>query len=114
MSLSFFLFALSLCLDNSCIAKTTANSPSDGRTDQRLGRLVRVLTDHATVVMSGTKLAAELDTTRSAVWRMVQQLRAMGVDVAGHSATGYQLKTVPDLLLPDVLDPLIRSTRFAA
>ena len=71
-----------------------------------------MLTDHATVVMSGTKLAAELRTTRSAVWRMVQQLRALGVDVAGHSATGYQLKTVPDLLLPDVLDPLLRGTRF--
>jgi BirA family biotin operon repressor/biotin-[acetyl-CoA-carboxylase] ligase len=36
----------------------------------------------------------------------------MGVDVAGHPATGYQLRSVPDLLLPEILRPLLRSTIF--
>jgi BirA family transcriptional regulator, biotin operon repressor / biotin---[acetyl-CoA-carboxylase] ligase len=40
-------------------------------------------------------------------------LRGLGVDVAGHSATGYQLRAVPDLLLPDILRPLLRGTIFA-
>lgn len=73
---------------------------------------MRVLADHATVVVSGTKLAQEMETTRGEVWRLVQQLRALGVEIAGHPATGYQLAAVPDLLLPATLGPLIRGTIF--
>jgi BirA family biotin operon repressor/biotin-[acetyl-CoA-carboxylase] ligase len=67
---------------------------------------------HATVVISGTKLAQEIGTTRSEVWRLIQQLRRLGVDIAGHPATGYQLRAVPDLLLPEILGPLLRGTRY--
>lgn len=82
-------------------------------TDVRLGRIVRVLSDHATVVISGTKMAKEIGTSRSEVWRLVQQLRRLGVEIAGHPSTGYQLQTMPDLLLPDVLAPLVRGTIFS-
>jgi len=68
--------------------------------------------EHATVVVSGTKIAQEISSNRSEVWRLVQQLRGLGVDVAGHPATGYQLKSVPDLLLPEILAPLLRGTIF--
>jgi BirA family transcriptional regulator, biotin operon repressor / biotin---[acetyl-CoA-carboxylase] ligase len=68
--------------------------------------------EHATVVVSGTKIAQEIASNRSEVWRLVQQLRAIGVDVAGHPATGYQLRSVPDLLLPEILKPLLRGTIF--
>ena len=69
--------------------------------------------EHATVVVSGTKIAQEISSSRSEVWRLIQQLRGLGVNVAGHSATGYQLRAVPDLLLPDILRPLLRGTIFA-
>ena len=68
--------------------------------------------EHPTVVMSGTKIAQEISSNRSEVWRLIQQLRGLGVDVAGHPATGYQLKAVPDLLLPEILTPLLRGTLF--
>jgi BirA family biotin operon repressor/biotin-[acetyl-CoA-carboxylase] ligase len=83
-------------------------------TDVRLGRIVRLLTEHATVVVSGTKIAQEISSNRSEVWRLIQQLRGLGVDVAGHPASGYQLKSVPDLLLPEVLEPFLRGTIFDA
>jgi BirA family transcriptional regulator, biotin operon repressor / biotin---[acetyl-CoA-carboxylase] ligase len=35
------------------------------------------------------------------------------VDVAGHPATGYQLRAMPDLLLPEILAPLVQGTIFA-
>ena len=70
--------------------------------------------EHATVVISGTKIAQEISSNRSEVWRLIQQLRGLGVDVAGHPATGYQLKSVPDLLLPEILGPLLRGTIFDA
>ncbi len=44
----------------------------------------------------------------------MQQLRQIGVEIEGHPATGYQLKAVPDLLLPDMLLPLLRGTIFDA
>lgn len=68
--------------------------------------------EHATVVISGTKIAGETSSNRSEVWRLIQQLRGLGVDVAGHPATGYQLRSVPDLLLPEILRPLVRGTIF--
>ncbi len=83
-------------------------------TDVRLGRIVRLLMSHATVVASGTKIAEEIGTSRSEVWRLIQQLRGLGVDVAGHPATGYQLRAVPDLLLPEMLSPLLKGTIFGA
>ena len=82
-------------------------------TDIRLGRIVRLLMEHATVVVSGTKIAQEISSNRSEVWRLIQQLRGLGVDVAGHPATGYQLKSMPDLLLPEILAPLLRGTIFS-
>ncbi len=78
----------------------------------RLGRIVRLLMEHATVVVSGTKIAEEISSSRSEVWRLIQQLRGLGVDVAGHPATGYRLRSVPDLLLPEILRPLLRGTIF--
>jgi BirA family biotin operon repressor/biotin-[acetyl-CoA-carboxylase] ligase len=68
--------------------------------------------EHATVVVSGTKIAQEISSNRAEVWRLIEQLRGLGVDVAGHPATGYQLKSVPDLLLPEILGPLVRGTIF--
>ena len=65
------------------------------------------------MVVSGTKLAEEIGASRSEVWRLIQQLRALGVEIAGHPATGYRLKAVPDLLLPDMLGPAVQGTLFS-
>ena len=81
-------------------------------TDVRLGRLVRLLMNHPTVVISGTKLAAEIPTSHSELWHMIQQLRNLGVQIAGHYGSGYRLKTMPDLLLPEMLQARLRGTMF--
>jgi BirA family biotin operon repressor/biotin-[acetyl-CoA-carboxylase] ligase len=88
-------------------------SPHPQKTDARLGRIIRLLMDNPMVVVSGTKLAGEIGAGRSEVWRLIQQLRGLGVAIAGHPATGYRLKAVPDLLLPELLGPLVRGTVFA-
>ncbi len=82
------------------------------RPDAHLGRIVRVLSDHAMLVVSGTKLAQEIGTSRSEVWRLVQQLRSLGVRITGHPATGYRLEAFPDLLLPEILEPEVKGTIF--
>jgi BirA family transcriptional regulator, biotin operon repressor / biotin---[acetyl-CoA-carboxylase] ligase len=102
---------------NSLIARSTTTrsemQPSEGLTDARLGHIVRLLSDNATLVISGTRIAEELGTTRSEVWRAVQHLRELGVRIAGHPASGYQLESVADLLLPDIVGPLVSGTIFA-
>ena len=82
------------------------------QTDARLGRIVKLLTSYATVVVSGTKIASEIGITRSEVWRLIQQLRGLGVDIAGHPSTGYSLQAMPDLLLPEILAPMLSGTIF--
>ncbi len=93
---------------------TRIETRSDGSTDARLSRIVRLLSENATVVISGQRVAEELGTSRSEVWRAVQQLRELGVQITGHLATGYQLNAMPDLLLPDILAPLVSGTIFAS
>lgn len=120
MSFVVIVAVISVLSDNSGIklkARTrtsaAAAASSSPQTDVRLGRIVRVLMSYPTVVISGTKLAQEIGATRSEVWRLVQQLRTLGVEIAGHPASGYQLTAVPDLLLPELLEPLLRGTIFA-
>jgi BirA family biotin operon repressor/biotin-[acetyl-CoA-carboxylase] ligase len=86
----------------------------DAHSDQRMMRIVRVLNDNAMLVVSGPKLGQEIGATRGEVWRLVQHLRSLGVDIAGHPATGYRLEAVPDLLLPDAISPLVSGTIFAS
>lgn len=63
-------------------------------------------------MVSGTKIASEIGISRSEVWRLIQHLRELGVGISGHPATGYSLQSMPDLLLPDVLAPLLKGTLF--
>lgn len=43
----------------------------------------------------------------------MQQLREIGVEIAGRPATGYQLQAIPDLLLPEMLAPSLPGTIFS-
>ncbi len=87
--------------------------PAPGEpTDGKLGRVIRVLSANPLVELSGTKIAEELGTSRSEVWRLVEQLRELGVEIAGHQSIGYRLESVPDLLLPEILGPLVSGTIF--
>lgn len=86
---------------------------AQGGADSRLQRILRVLSEYSMVVVSGTKLAQEIGATRGEVWRLVQQLRANGVAIHGHPATGYRLESMPDLLLPDAVGPLVSGTIFS-
>jgi BirA family biotin operon repressor/biotin-[acetyl-CoA-carboxylase] ligase len=65
-------------------------------------------------VVSGAKIAGEIGIGRSEVWRLVQLLRALGVRVVGRPTIGYQLEAMPDLLLPEVLEPLVAGTIFSS
>jgi BirA family biotin operon repressor/biotin-[acetyl-CoA-carboxylase] ligase len=101
---------------NSRIAKLNPRRPVQKplRGDERLDRIVDLLTRHRTVVVSGSKIAQEIGATRKQVWSDIQQLRSLGVEIQGRPATGYALRKIPDLLLPSIMAPLLGGTMFEA
>jgi BirA family biotin operon repressor/biotin-[acetyl-CoA-carboxylase] ligase len=58
--------------------------------------LLRLLADGE--VHSGESLAAQLRQTRAAVWKGVERLRALGVDVQAQARRGYRLARPAELL----------------
>jgi BirA family transcriptional regulator, biotin operon repressor / biotin---[acetyl-CoA-carboxylase] ligase len=88
----------------------TASLP--GTTDRRLAALVTLLSENATIVISGARIAREIGVSRSTVWRWVEQLRKLGVQVNGQHRSGYFLEKVPDLLTPDLLRKRLKGNMF--
>ena len=81
-------------------------------TDQRMDKLLGLLLEHPMLVLSGAKIAAQMGVGRSAVWSWVERLRDLGVKVKGHTNSGYQLETIPDLLVPSLFRHRLRGTPF--
>lgn len=50
--------------------------------------------------LSGEDLSEELDTSRAAVWKNIQELRKEGYDIVAVPHLGYKLVSCPDKLLP--------------
>jgi len=84
-----------------------------GTTDRRIDALLALLAENATIVISGAKIAKEIGVSRQAVWRWIQTLRDLGVEVKGHPRTGYHIERTPDILLPQLLSHRLYGTPFA-
>ena len=83
-----------------------------GTTDRRLAALLTLLSENATIVISGARIAREIGVSRSMVWKWVEQLRKLGVRVKGQRRTGYFLEQVPDILTPDLLRKRLKGSLF--
>jgi BirA family biotin operon repressor/biotin-[acetyl-CoA-carboxylase] ligase len=83
-----------------------------GTTDKRLAALLTLLSENATIVISGARIAREIGVSRSTVWRWVERLRELGVRVKGQPRTGYFLEKVPDILTPDMVRKRLKGSLF--
>lgn len=83
-----------------------------GTTDRRLAALLTLLSENATIVISGARIAREIGVSRSTVWRWVEQLRKLGVHVKGQRSTGYFLEKVSDIVTPDLLRKRLKGGLF--
>lgn len=81
--------------------------------DGRIHRLLDLLTDHPTLVLSGTKMAEEIGVPRSTLRGWILQLRDLGVELEGLPATGYRLARMPELLTPRTILRAGQGTPFA-
>jgi BirA family biotin operon repressor/biotin-[acetyl-CoA-carboxylase] ligase len=89
-----------------------APTPLSGTTDRRLGSLLTLFANNATIAISGERIAKEIGVTRSTVWRWVERLREVGVRVKGKPNIGYFLERVPDILTPDLLRQQLKGSMF--
>jgi BirA family biotin operon repressor/biotin-[acetyl-CoA-carboxylase] ligase len=92
---------------------TTRMATLPGTTDRRIDALLALLAENSTIVISGAKIAQEIGVSRQQVWRWIEKLRALGVRVKGHAATGYHIERVPDILAPELLSHRLSGTPFA-
>jgi BirA family transcriptional regulator, biotin operon repressor / biotin---[acetyl-CoA-carboxylase] ligase len=83
-----------------------------GTTDRRLAALLALLSENATIVISGERIAREIGVTRSMVWRWAERLRELGVRVKGQPRSGYFLEKVPDILTPDLIRKRLKGSLF--
>src|SRR5258708_20737481 len=80
--------------------------------DAKIHRLLDLLTDHPTVVLSGTKMASEIGVPRSTLRGWILRLRDLGVELEGVPAEGYRLKRMPELLTPRAVRRAAQGTAF--
>src|SRR5512138_3722549 len=77
--------------------------------DRKLDELLYVLMQNMTITVSGEKLARDLGVSHSTVVRWVDKLRHAGMDIRGELFTGYRLMRLPDVLLPQLIRPRLRT-----
>src|SRR5919204_2034842 len=78
--------------------------------DRKLDELLYAFMQNMTITVSGEKLARDLGVSHSTLVRWVEKLRAAGINIRGELFTGYRLVRLPDVLLPQLIRPRLRTT----
>src|SRR5215813_12095271 len=78
--------------------------------DRKLDELLFALMQNMTLTVSGEKLAKDLRVSHSTLVRWIDKLREAGIEIRGELFTGYRLVRLPDVLLPQLIRPRLRTT----
>ena len=70
-------------------------------------RLLELLEKNKGTVISGEKIAEELQCTRAAVWKAVKTLREEGYEIAAGSNKGYMLSAESNKLAEEGIRPFL-------
>jgi BirA family biotin operon repressor/biotin-[acetyl-CoA-carboxylase] ligase len=90
------------------------NSEDTLQTDVRVGRALRALAHSSRgTVLSAQQWATAANVPADETGKLADDLRGMGVEIAGSAASGFHLTAEPDVALPEVLEPMIAQTIFA-
>jgi BirA family biotin operon repressor/biotin-[acetyl-CoA-carboxylase] ligase len=69
--------------------------------------ILRLLREHSSTFLSGEEISRRLKVTRTAVWKRVVRLRALGYEIEASTRSGYRLIRSPDLLSPSEIKSLL-------
>ena len=72
-------------------------------------KVLELLREAGDNYISGEEIATRLGVSRTAVWKHIRALKAAGYEIESHARRGYLLLEAPDLLLPQELQPTLRT-----
>ena len=71
--------------------------------------ILRLLRERPSGFLSGEEISRRLKVSRTAIWKRMKHLRALGYGIEASTRTGYRLIRSPDLLSPSEVKPLLRT-----
>jgi BirA family transcriptional regulator, biotin operon repressor / biotin---[acetyl-CoA-carboxylase] ligase len=71
--------------------------------------ILQLLRDHSSKYLSGEKISHRLKVSRTAVWKRIGRLRALGYEIEASTRSGYRLVGTPDLLTPSEIKPILKT-----
>ena len=71
--------------------------------------IIQLLRDHSSEFFSGEQISRHLRVSRTAVWKRIQRLRALGYEIEASTRSGYRLLGSPDLLTPSEIKPHLKT-----
>ncbi|MGI1690705.1 biotin--[acetyl-CoA-carboxylase] ligase [Thermoanaerobacter uzonensis] len=74
-------------------------------------RLIRLLKENKGEYISGQKLSEQLNVSRTAIWKHINELKNEGYQIEAHHKLGYMLASEPDLLIYEEVSPYL-TTNF--
>src|SRR5436190_19693167 len=77
--------------------------------DRKLDELLYALMQNMMIAVSGEKLARDLGVSHSTLVRWIDKLREAGIEIRGELFTGFRLVRLPDVLLPQLIRPRLRT-----
>src|SRR5579875_2749021 len=79
-------------------------------TDQIRNEIIRTFLQSEGKFVSGESLSKQLGVTRTAVWKHINALEAMGFCFTSTNRLGYKLSHVPDILIEPLLKAYLNQT----
>jgi BirA family biotin operon repressor/biotin-[acetyl-CoA-carboxylase] ligase len=71
--------------------------------------ILQLLRENPSAYLSGEEISHRLKVSRTAVWKRVKGLRALGYEIEASTRLGYRLIQSPDLLIPSEVSPLLET-----
>jgi BirA family biotin operon repressor/biotin-[acetyl-CoA-carboxylase] ligase len=71
--------------------------------------ILQLLRDHSSEFLSGEEISLRLKVSRTAIWKRIQRLRALGYEIEASTRSGYRLIGSPDLLTPSEIKPILKT-----
>ena len=71
--------------------------------------ILHYLINHRSDYTSGAALADHFHVSRTAIWKVIEQLKADGADISAVTRRGYQLHTVPDVFCEPHFTELVKN-----
>lgn len=74
-------------------------------------KLLKLLKENKGEYISGQKLSEQLNVSRTAIWKHINELKNEGYQIEAHHKLGYMLVSEPDLLIYEEVSPYL-TTNF--